>query len=746
MRQIWLTMNGQPVDLPASTKGLIKFSQARSALADISARVGEFSFPLTLPPTQRNARVFGIDRLHPLGLDKFGPYTDFAYELRCEGQVFAGTFRLSSLKNGYTGTLIGDGLSWALLLADKKLTDLAFEPIVYNGSQLESILQKDCDATDVQFPLVAYGNFFAPPLTQTLADGTTKEVPLPAAAVLDYPLSVDDYPPSVYYVNILRQIFAGIGWQLQGRELDSEAWRATVMLPAGADMEKAWPWGALLSARARGAGQAFSYYAAGPGDGFASNAVGFGTMPPDEPSLHGESFFLPVPVTTTVNSPTRAMDARTATYTAPRSGVYDFTWSATISDARRVFGGDNIDHGDPFVSALLRPLAMGLVLRRGGQTFTDGDGGLLVFDPAVGQQPAFAANQTRVLSPTRLDVPSGRREAVRLGYYQGNADGVYLEAGDCLTLAVFGRRTVADGYDNILAHHSECTITFSAASFACTKYTDNDGLSKTLLQPADCLPPLVQRDVVRDFLQRTDSFIVADAGRRVATVLSRSELSQAGGEPINLSDRCAQSNVEYLPSAGAGVGSIVFAPADSSDDPLTPTGADVVLAPIGTGDGQQAVSSLFAPVAFRTTYLRNTGIALPTCSTKDVLAQNRSETEWDVSSQAPRLLRYTGPNSGTSVPFLDRAIPLAGAAWDGPLTWDGETGAVATYYADTLRRAVFGHIGRVSLPISPALYQQLQPGRRVLLHGASYTLEALQSFDPADEAGLSQLDLSREVL
>jgi hypothetical protein len=735
MRLLELFLNEQAVDLPTSTRGLVKFSQARSALADVGARVGEYSFPFTLPASRRNAQVLGVDRLHPQALAKFGPGVDFPYELRCLGRVFTGTARLTSLKNGYTITLLGEGLSWARLLGDKKLTDLEFAPVAYDGSQLESILTKDCDSTDLQFPFVAYGNFFTPPTMVTQPDGTTREEQVGPSAALDYPLSVDDYPPGVYYGNVLRQIFAGIGWHLVGRELDSDFWRQVVMLPAGADLENAWPWGALLQASARGASPAsFSYLRDSDGN-YSNTATAF------DLSQNGEIFYLPV-VSPLVASPTRAFDAPRATYTAPRAGTYSFEWEATLRSGRQVWRAAFFQI--PELLHSFKAVGLGLVTCRAGKNYDGADGGLLGVQ-FTGKPADYASGQDRVFTPQRLDVAGGNNQNLAIGTtFRGTTD-IYLEAGDTVQLATFARRRTTNDDGGHLATRVEFVLDWAGVSFACTGYTDNDGVSKTQLRPADFLPPLSQREVVRDFLLRTDCFILPDASRRVATMLSRSELSRAGGEPIDLSALCDVRSVEYLPAAGAGVGSFLFAPAENDDDPLTPKGADVVLARIGPGDGQQEIGSLFAPVGFRYTSLKNGVALLPTCATKELLGQNRSEAAWEVGSQAPRLLRYTGLNNTLRVPFMQSTVPLAQSAWDGPLAWDGVGGAVATYYADTLRRAVVGHLARVSLPVSPALYQGLGPGRLVYLHGASYSVEALTNWDAADAGSLAQLDLSRQV-
>jgi len=742
MRPLDLKINGQPADLPASLKGLVKLQQARTLLADLSARWGVGALSITLPPSRINQNIFGVDKLHPQGRNKFGFYTDFAAEVRSGGEIFAGTFRLTSLKNGYTGTFIGDTRSWALLLGDSKLTDLQFPLVDYDGSQLEATLALDCDSTDLQFPLVAYGNFFAPPQTRTLPDGTTQEVPAPPSASLTYPVAVDDYPPSVYYVNVLRQIFASIGWQLRGRELDSDFWRSIVIASAGADVGAAWNWGRLLQAKATDVGaQVFSYYQSGPGNGYTNTAAGFYALPGDGPELSGDIFFLPPLLRTPVLLPTRALDLASSTYTAPRAGVYDFTWSARLTGGHNYFAGPNIDNHDYFVQELLRPVGLGLVLRRGGQGFEGGEGGLLRGDPNQGPLN-YAPGQDRVLTPHRLDTPGSGLGTLTLGPYGGQASGVYLEAGDSVTLAVFARRAVFDGQNKLLAFRSQGVYQFAGVSLACTRYVDNDGVSKMQLQPAEFLPPLSCQQVLSDFLLRTDAFLVPDGPRRIATLYSRAELSLAGGPPLDLSDLCDPAQVEYLPAAGAGVGSIVFAPAALAEDPIIAEGADIVTAPIGPGEASQAINSLFAVAGFRTYYPRTRAVSLPCLSTKDVLAQNCSETKWAPESQAPRLLRYLGPSADKPIPFNLRAIPVGQSEWAGSLAWDGAVGAVFSYYQHTLRRCTAGHLARFNAPLTPAQFAGLRPGRRVELWGAPYTIESIDQWDSADEAALATLTLA----
>ncbi len=735
MRPLSLAILNRVADLPLKSKGLIKLTQARATLADLGSRFGEFSWPLTLPATRTNARIFGVGALHPLALDKFRR-TDYPFELRCDGEIFTGIFRLTSMRGGYTGNLIGAGASWATEIGDKKLTELNFAPVSYNGAQLEATLALDCDATDIQFPLLSFGNFYHPPVLTTQRDGSEEEQSRPASAVLDWPLSVDDYLPSVYYVNVLRQIFADIDWTLTGLVLDEPRWRETLITPAGATPDAAWPWGALLPATSTATVPELqeSFFESGP-DPFFTTAVGV-----DEQNQ--VRYFQPATPVLLQPGGTRAMEENRAGFLAPRAGVYAFAWEATISAISQFIDEQNNTDGADYAPHFA-PVALGLVVFRGGEGYEGADGGLCTTGTG-----AFEPDQDRVLTPVRLDLPGSF--ALRTGTFSGTVN-AFLEPGDAVRLLAFTcvqYQREGDGLNKYT--RKGFTFTTTAVSFACTSYADNEGISKTMLKPADFLPPLGQRDVLRDFMLRTNTLALPDANRRTITLLTREELSAASGEAIDLSALIDPELIEYSPAAGAGVGSIVFASAANSSESLPGALLDTVRVAIGPGSGEQRIESLFAPVAARS-YSLPQGIGLSaraellTMSTADVLAQPLAEVETDVSSQAPRLVRFVGVTDALTVPFQSRRVPLARAVWSEQLRFDGAAGAVASYYARTMERLTRGHVAKAAPNLTPALYRQLTPGRKVIIASAEYTVESLSQFDIADEGNSTTIELIREL-
>ncbi|TGE08259.1 hypothetical protein [Hymenobacter fodinae] len=725
MREIFLEIDGKIADLPANLKGIIRLMQAQNALADIDTRSGEYSYPLTLPLTRRNCAIFG-QKQHAQTLDKFVK-TDYSYSLRVGSEHFRGTFRLSNLKNGFGGNLLGEGYSWALALGERKLNELEFPLVEYDGSQLEQILSQGCDETDLQFPLLSFGNFFIPAGTRTNRNGEQEDAPVPAQAVIGYPLSVDDYYPGVYYRNVVRKIFESIGWHVQGSVLESPELREWVLTAAGSGAANAWPWGALLPASAARSTPEhyFSFYGRGPGGGYTNNAAAF-----DEE--RDVAFFVPQ---TTLTQPggTRALSSRKAEYTAPQSGVYDFSAEVRISEAWQAVDRENSTKKPTPYFYKFAPVVAALVAFRGGEGYTGADGGLC-------STGAFAPFQDRVLAHVRLDEPNGW--SLRTGRFPLNAGGVYLETGDVVRLVFFARRRYSERGDGIDAYKREELHVTATSSFACSRF-----YGPMLMQPADVLPPITQKDFLKDLLVRTNTVPVADLERRVVTLMSRDEQRLAAGAALDLSPLVDPEAVEHVPTMGAGVGLLTFRPAQT-EDPLLPAGADVVSVRVGSGAQEKSIGSLLAPVALRSYRLQLAQQQLapiPTITTADVLKQDCSAVEWDISSLAPRVVRYLGPDPSLQIPFQLRSVPLARADWSGALRWDGDEGAVSRFYAGTLQQALRGHLSKFPAPLSPSLYRQLTPGREVWLHGAQYAAETSSGFDPADEAGQTSIELLRVV-
>jgi hypothetical protein len=569
-----LEINDLLADLPANQRGLIRLNKSLAAIADIETRRGEYSWPLTLPATRNNARIFGL-KLHPQTLDKFSG--EYRFRLRSGGQQWQGIFKLTALTpNGYTGVLITDTLGWATGLGDKPLTALeTLRAIPYDGSQLEAVLGRNCDETDLQFPLVAYGNFFAPP---TL-DEDGQEVPASASQEIEHPLSVDDYAPSVYYLNVLRAVLREAGYYAAGAILNDPEIRRWVITSAGSEGDF-WPWGGLIPAYRASAGsqEQFMYYDLGPDGGYSNTAAGFD-------AVNDVAYFMPAtPVVPLVNGQpkpggTRAMNPTKPEFIAPRDGSYSFRYFVTVSAAFQ-----NVD-AFPFSAyfAGFAPVALALMVFRQGEGYEGADDGL-----CTGLTGNFTGPRPHMLSILRLDNPGSF--TLQTGSFTANVPNVYLEAGDTVRLLIFTRRRRASAGGIPTYTRREFRFTTSVVEFACTAH---DG--PLLLNPAAVLPPIKQKDLLKDFLLRTNTVPVTDIERRTVHFLSRAEHAAAQGEPLDLDPLADPKTAEYSPVLG-GVGRIVFQPA-ATDDAAAPAGTDAVTVALPgrpTTDGEKTISSPFA--------------------------------------------------------------------------------------------------------------------------------------------------------
>jgi len=250
MEDIRLYINGQLADLPADAARQIRLSKGGAEAADPDARSGDHSYSLTLPPTRRNHAIFGNRAQLPV-VDKFRTAAPYTALLEVGAKpLLLGAFQLAGIRGGYTGRLVSEEVDVFTLLGEKTLRDLqGFAPWHYRGQyDFPALLQATAADSPVCFPLVAYGNFFAPA-------GEGEPDIAPSARIL-VALELDDYTPSVFYTAIIRQIFADIGWRATGEPLE-DPFLAELCLPYVGE-EYQWNWGELLKLDASAASIALS--------------------------------------------------------------------------------------------------------------------------------------------------------------------------------------------------------------------------------------------------------------------------------------------------------------------------------------------------------------------------------------------------------------------------------------------------------------------------------------------------------
>ena len=215
-----LYINGSICD----TDGVpIRLNKVVRDVQNINRRGGTFSFTINLPISRANRAIFDQAQ----GLQVTGKFASReTYDALLQGPngelLLDGTFRLSDITDTFNGVLYSSNIFFAQLIGDKTLRDIKsfdiapFDPFnATNG--IEWYLDRDIDQVDIQFPLVAYGNFFDGGAADNYRSNEITQI------------AVDDWLPSVYYLTVVKKIFADIGFTVSGEVFDDPEIKKWVM-------------------------------------------------------------------------------------------------------------------------------------------------------------------------------------------------------------------------------------------------------------------------------------------------------------------------------------------------------------------------------------------------------------------------------------------------------------------------------------------------------------------------------------
>jgi len=191
------------------------------------------------------------------GINKFNFVKYFTAEIFVGGaKIFNGKFKLEAItKEEYEGVMFAEDVSWIQLLENISLQDIGrvegvpswTTPFV-GGFTINSSNEKNNAETDIICPTLIYNNtllsdkmdFTNTAITGTYdANGNVEVEPLdfPSAYQLRHAyfgyrqgLTFEDFPPAVYYSNLLRKMFTNIGWNITG-EIFQEDWFKKLYMP-----------------------------------------------------------------------------------------------------------------------------------------------------------------------------------------------------------------------------------------------------------------------------------------------------------------------------------------------------------------------------------------------------------------------------------------------------------------------------------------------------------------------------------
>lgn len=248
-----LYINNQLVDLLPNTR--IILNKDFVDLQNPDARISDASLRLKLPKSKKNNIVFGHINAENI-VDKFVRLEDFEALYLVNGVIIHnGTFRVLSVdEDGYSGVLLTGVASWSKLLVGKTLRDLKNDDLltpwevpftglltgttqyslkwyIENGNYLNS---------DVTFPLISYGTFYSSFISNNRIDEIHNDT-----------LALDNFPPSVYDLKIIKRIFQNIGWTVES-SLFSNSEAQKVFIPYTASDRFQWNYGFLFGGQATG--------------------------------------------------------------------------------------------------------------------------------------------------------------------------------------------------------------------------------------------------------------------------------------------------------------------------------------------------------------------------------------------------------------------------------------------------------------------------------------------------------------
>lgn len=252
INRLKLLVYGEDLEYKSARDLQITFTRIADNEADLSNKVGEFSYSFELPITKKNSKIFGYANVRG-NKNIFKPNQDLPCQVYCNDQLLLdGVISLQGITStNYNCVLFSKLKEISDLIENKTLQDLQFDTIEFNYEKtiVEHINANYMTSDDTywQFPLTYYGTYYAGYSTYS---GKTdyKGVGFHNA---DYPHQQYYYyinrfsgmesnriyhhqlPPAFYIVSLINQIFDDANWTVSGQILNDDSFKRIVLLYAG---------------------------------------------------------------------------------------------------------------------------------------------------------------------------------------------------------------------------------------------------------------------------------------------------------------------------------------------------------------------------------------------------------------------------------------------------------------------------------------------------------------------------------
>ena len=253
MINLEILVNNKPFDYQDRNDFGLLFKKSLSS--SITNRADIVSFTTNFPATNNNLSILDLN----LSLDnywKFNKDANYAIEILVNSVSLIKGILIVQLysKDIIQGFIIGSGISQASTIQNKSIKDINLPTTLFLGG--ETIINRYNDFKNYQdtfgnsyqhsqdnatcFPLISFGTYF---ISNRVArrhdiDNTDQQALINTDELLtsEVPaLKYNDIPFSVYYSRIFKQIFADIGYIVQGSQITSEDMVNQVVPCVGSD-------------------------------------------------------------------------------------------------------------------------------------------------------------------------------------------------------------------------------------------------------------------------------------------------------------------------------------------------------------------------------------------------------------------------------------------------------------------------------------------------------------------------------
>lgn len=263
VRSVELIIDNKRADFESADALALRVFIRSFDLSEIDKKGGNYTLNLNIPRTKNNNEIVGF-----VGFDQPKPFAkaqQLPCVLRSDGaQVMKGVFSIKKVeKNRFVCDFIGDNVSWADLLKNKRLNEIqSFPKIAYSGTRgtnykpwpdnepdtatLWELWNEDDELVNgFNLPLVSYGNFPAPsdsPFAN--AQGIRGQFILWNQP--DYPLDWSAFKPAPFERAIVKAMFADAGYEVSGNYFSRVDFENTNLPYRSEDNEEPnWNWGLL---------------------------------------------------------------------------------------------------------------------------------------------------------------------------------------------------------------------------------------------------------------------------------------------------------------------------------------------------------------------------------------------------------------------------------------------------------------------------------------------------------------------